>query len=193
MRTSILIIVFSFSFTTILFAQDFKRWGMSSNLVSDLVLFSPDIQLNYYMNQHSVVSVGGSYGWWNFSWRRKWVLQQWLVKAEYNYYLKDDYSFLGHHLGASAQTGQVDGKKNKSAKRGQITTAGLLYGYTWSPRKNLYFDAGIGFGYLYTFLHDYKYEPTKGYYCISHPTKHRFGLTNLNLSVIYRFNLKKKK
>jgi len=168
-------------------AQEIDKWGVKTNILSDIAL-TPDLQFEIYSGRNLSFSVGGAYGWWGFDWDRKNALQQWHIGAEAHYYLKKDYTFAGHHFGLGVQSGQFDLKRKENAKRGHFATAGLLYGYTWRLSDHFYLDAGLGLGYIYTFYHKYEYSPEYDRYCcINHPTKHLLGLTNLNVSIIYRF------
>lgn len=175
-----------------LFAQSISKWGIRTNSLSDIML-APDLRVDLYSGANLSFSAGGAYGWWGFDWDRKNALQQWHIGVDARYYLKKDYTFTGHHLGLGAQTGQFDFKRKEKAKRGQFATAGLLYGYTWRLSDYFYLDAGLGLGYIYTFYHKYEYSSEKDCYCCTgHPTKHLLGLTNLNVSIIYRFKGGKK-
>lgn len=168
-------------------AQNHKKAGISTNTLCDILL-SPDLSIEYYSGKNITLSIGGNYGWWGFGWDKKNAFQQWQINAEARYYFKKDYSFIGHHIGPGVQSGQFDFKHKEDAKRGQFTTAGLLYGYTWKLSDHFYLDAGVGVGYIYSFYHKYAYSPENDRYCCTnHPTKHLIGLTNLNLSIIYRF------
>lgn len=186
MRRELLISVFLL-IVSMASAQETTKWGVSTNVPMDLALLSPNLQGSFYFNRSSVISIGGSYGWWGFNWKQKQALQQWSVNIDYNHYLKTDATYKGHHVGASLQTGQYDRKRSESARRGQISTVGITYGYTWKLNNRFYIDAGAGVGYLYRFFHNYTPTEHCEYHCLSHEAKHRFSLTNFNVSIIYRF------
>lgn len=160
-------------------------------MLSDLLL-SPALKLEKTCKNHWIVSIGGSYGWWDFDWNTKYAYQQWHVAADVNRYLKNDSTYTGHRLGFGVKTGQFDVKRKENARRGHFATAGLLYGYTWRLNDRFYLDAGIGLGYVYKHDHKYTYNETKdAFCCLYHKTRHRFGVTDLSISLIYRFPQKK--
>ena len=189
-----IVLVFLFVFLQPFFGQDHTnvKWGISTNLPM-YVIVSPNLKAEIYFEKQFVLSTGGSYGWWGFDWDKKRRLQQWSVNLDGNYYFKDDESFTKHRIGLSLQTGQFDRKKNENARRGHFSTVGLLYGYTWKLRENLYLDAGLGFGYIYKHYHKYFFSVEDGRYCCAyHEAEHRGGITNLNVSLVYRFPQKSK-
>ncbi|MDL2277099.1 DUF3575 domain-containing protein [Parabacteroides sp. OttesenSCG-928-G07] len=184
----ILTVLLLVMYTGVLSAQYKERIGIKTNTLSDITL-SPNIDMNFYPGENVLFSIGGSYGWWGFDRDTKNAFQKWQVNAEVQYYTRKDSLFTGHHFGLGVQSGQFDVRwNNKDPQRGHFATAGLIYGYTWKLSDHFYLDAGLGVGYIYTFYHKYVYSPEYGHYCcINHPTKHGIGLTNLNLSLIYRF------
>lgn len=187
-RKSIAVSIFYLLTIPGLSAQDHNRWGVSTNALTDLFLLSPNIRADYYFGVQSVVSAGGSYGWWGQDWNKS--LQQWHVSLEYNHYLKKDRSYTGHRFGLGLTTGQYERRKDDDGRKGHYASVALLYGYTWSLKGNWYLDAGLGVGYLYRFYHRFKYHDTPDYHaycCTSHSTRHRFAPTGANVSFIYRF------
>jgi hypothetical protein len=165
------------------------RTGIATDLLRDII--APSIRLDMYLGERYVLSLTGSYGWWDFEWERKRALRLWDAGVAANYYLTGDGSFTGHRIGLGVRSGQFDAKKNEYGYRGHFTGVGVLYGHTWRLGGNdrWYLDAGLGLGYRYRFEHKYQYNEFPGTYCCqSHRATHRPALTEATVSFIYRFN-----
>ena len=102
-------------------------------------------------------SVGGDYGCWGFTGDQH-AFQNWRAGGEARYFFQPD-GFLKHSIGLRAEAGQFDARLKNMGRRGQLTTAGITYHYTWKLKKdkNWYLDAGIGAGFIYS--HYSKYIP----------------------------------
>lgn len=165
-----------------------SRWGLTTNALEDVALFSPNLHVNLYVGQRSVFTAGGGWGWWGQKWQKSF--QQWNLGAQYHFYLENDGRFLGHFVGAGFASGQRERHKNNDGTEGQWATAGVLYGYTWHLKRHWFLSADVGVGYSYSYLHKFyydDYDKDQRYHCHSHEAKHGFGLTSLSVSFNYRF------
>ncbi|MDL2231892.1 DUF3575 domain-containing protein [Porphyromonadaceae bacterium OttesenSCG-928-L07] len=173
------------SFVSVSAQERNLKWSLSTNVL-DVAMSGLNGKATVYLGSNHAISAGGSYAWWDYKWKRNWRFQHWAIMLDYDYYFKQDSSFIGHHIGASFQTGQYEYKRGDYAYRGHFSTAGLTYGYTWKLCTKWYLDAGVGLGYMYRFYHKFDLHNSK-YRCIRHEAKHQFTPTNAYISIAYRF------
>lgn len=70
-------------------------------------------------------------------------------------------------------------------------TAGVTGGYTFPMFSNFSFDLGLGLGYVHTDFERYEYyAPHNENRLTGRKIKNSFGITQVELSVAYHFNLK---
>lgn len=172
-----------------LHAQSSSKIGLRTNLASWLTL-APNLGAEIYFNKSYSITVDGSYGWWGFSGKQN-AFQTWSIGGEAAYWFKTDSSFSGHHLGLSVRSGQFDVKYGDTGRRGQASLAGIAYGYNWCIGNNWLIDAGLGIGYVRKKYDKYEWDDRfDDLHRIGKSTRNSFGMTDLHVSLIYRFPTK---
>lgn len=165
--------------------------SLKTNLLSWAVL-APNLQLECDFSRHYSISFGGGYGWWGFEGQQN-ALQSWTLAGSFDFYPDSEYSYTKHHIGIDVRGGQFDIKWGKTGRRGEYFTAGFLYGYTWHIRSSFFIDAGLGVGYIHSDYTKYRwYSPSNCFYSLEHVSKNVPGITQLKISLIYRFPKHKK-
>jgi len=173
--------------------KDSFRFAVRGNTFSWLTL-APHVEFDYFFQSHWDVSLGGAYGWWGFNGDQH-ALQTWKICTEGRYYFLPS-AYIGHSLGLRLETGQIDARLSKYGRRGQLSTIGITYAYTWKLGKTSrwYLDAGIGAGYIYAdYIKYVPYKPTECYHKLYRKYRSVPGLTNVSINISYRFPVKNKK
>lgn len=184
-KSIIIVIAFIFSSVALTLQAQTPRFGLRSNFLS-WVTISPNLGGEVYFLNHWSAAVDGSYGWWGFKGNKDY-LQNWSVGGDVNYWFRGG-DFIGHHLGLTVRGGQFDYKLGSIGRRGDALLAGINYGYTWHMAGNWFIDTGIGFGYNNLDYDKYSWdEGLNSKVNINSRERNLFGLTNLNVTFIYRF------
>jgi len=179
-----LIIILSFLFSTSIFAQ---RLALKTNLLYDATT-TPNLGLELAVSKHLTIDVSGNYNPWNFSNDRS--IKHWMVQPEFRYWLIEKYNkhFVGLH-GYYMDYFFRDVKLPMGMKRGMGYDGtgyggGISYGYQLylSPRWNMEFSAGFGYGYYEYDKYSLKEGDREylGLYSASY-----WGVTKVGISIVY--------
>lgn len=186
MYRKIFIILSALFFVKPVAAQN-SSFGLKTNLLSWAVL-EPNLQLEYGFAKHWAFTLGGGYGWWGFGGEQN-AVQLWNAGGCFQYYFSQTHPFTKHHLGVSFQGGQFDVKWGQTGRRGDFKTAGIVYGYTWQINRSFLIDAGLGAGFIHTDYTKYRwFSQTDCFARLEKISRRTPGLTQLNVSFIYRFH-----
>lgn len=170
--------------------EETPRIALSSNLISWATL-APNIGMEVYIGKKFSIIADGSYGMWNYP-HTYGSLQTWSAGGEARYWLQTrEYGFRRTYIGLSVRGGEYDLYDTRNGHKGEALLAGLTAGYRFSLRNNWFIDAGLGLGYIHTRYDRYFWNRRFGTYEFNgEHTRNVFGLTNLYVSLVYRFPTK---
>ena len=151
-------------------------------------LLAPNLGVEVFVSPRLSLALDGVYGWWGYP-DGNTIIENWSIGGEARYWLHPDGRYLGHHLGLGIRSGQYDVAWNDPGRRGQFTLAGINYGHTWVLRRRWTVDAGLGLGYVRAKYDKYQWHPDTRCYerLAAGRVKNTFGLTDLHVSISYRF------
>lgn len=158
--------------------------AIKTNLLYDAALL-PNLEVEWLINPHWSVSVEGAVAWWKNDSRHKYY-QLAYVSPEVRYHIRPRGRWHGMYVGAFAGGGLYDLENGGTGYRGEGGFGGVSFGYMWTVRKRLLFDAEVGVGYMGT---QYKeYEPRDGHYLYMRTkTLNYFGPLKLKFSIGWLF------
>lgn len=173
--------------------------GLRTNLPSWLVL-SPSLGADISWNGRYMAVVDGSYGNWDISESSSNAIRLSSVGVEgrryfsagngETWYNPTGGKYRGLYMGIDGRYIRFNTKLSKTNREGNMYTAGLLVGYTFHIRSNWVVDASIGAGYVHREYDRYKwYPPAEDYRGLGLRKIDGLGLTNLSVSLAYRFKL----
>lgn len=174
--------------------------GVRSNLLSWAFL-SPSIGADVSWNGRFMAVVDGSYGDWGVPSGSVYVVRLSSIGAEARRYFSRSgdecwYNprggkYFGLYMGIDARYTRFDTRTPSKSYEGNMYTAGVLVGYTFHTlASNWVVDASIGAGYVHREYDSYKwYPPANDYRGLGLKKKKGPGLTNLSVSLAYRFKL----
>lgn len=171
-------------------AQDDRRpvrVALTTNTLP-YALLAPNLGVEVFVSPRLSLALDGVYGWWGYP-DGNTIIENWSIGGEARYWLRPDGRYLGHHLGLGIRSGQYDVAWNDPGRRGQFTLAGINYGHTWVLRRRWTVDAGLGLGYVRAKYDKYQWHPHTRCYerLAAGRVKNTFGLTDLHVSISYRF------
>lgn len=167
--------------------KDTPRWSLSSNLLSWATL-APNVGAEVYFAGRWSVAFDGSFGMWGFG-TDKTATQTWSVGGELRRWLQTShYGQRRTWVGVSVRGGEFDENFFSPGRRGSALLAGATVGYRfWLPRR-WRVDASLGLGYVHLdydkYFHNRRFDVWE---LEGHRTTDRFGLTNLNVALVYLF------
>lgn len=178
-----LIIVLSFLCT---FCGTAQFLALKSNLLYDATT-TPNLGVELGLNKHLSFDLSGNYNPWNSGNRS---IEHWMVQPELRYWPIERFNqhFIGVH-GYYLDYIFKDiwlpmGMERGIAYDGTGYGAGISYGYQLylSPRWNLEFSAGFGYGYYKYDKYEVKEEMSEylGLYKTSY-----WGVTKVGISIVY--------
>lgn len=162
-------------------------------------LLSPSLGVDVTFGQRYLLTVDGSYGKWGLDSDEKGVNVN-TVGGDIRRYFSDGTegsfgnphggAYRGFYLGASCRYVDFDFYLSKKGYNGDFLMAGIKTGYTFRLRGNWSIDTGIGCGYVQRNYVRYSfYKPAQMDRKVADVEKNTFGLTELNVALVYRFNL----
>lgn len=145
----------------------------------------PNLELEWHCHDRWSVAVEGDIAWWGrYSEQKSYRL--WLIDAEARHWIKPRAPWHGLYVGLFAGGGLYDLQNGDTGKYGGGTLAGASLGYMWPIGRHLSLEAGIGAGYLYTRIKEYRtYEGHHLY--LRTKELHYFGPLKLKFSLAWRF------
>lgn len=166
------------------------RIALSSNLLSWATL-APNIGIEVYIGKGFSLNIDGSYGMWDYSHTRG-SLQTWSTGGEARYWLQTrQYGLRRTYIGLSVRGGEYDLFDSKDGHKGEAILAGFTAGYRFILHNHWFLDAGLGLGYIHTRYDRYFWNKRFGTYEFNgEHSRNVFGLTNLYVSLVYRFPTK---
>lgn len=201
MNIRIILISALLALTTITRAQSVRvdGVGLRTNLLSWAVL-SPSLGVDIAWNNRYMLVADGSYGDWHLSDDDMGVrLSSIGVEARRYFsngskevwYNPGGSNYFGLYTGIDARYIRFNANFGEKNREGNMYTAGLLLGYTFHTLNSHWVvDASFGFGYVHREYDKCKwYPPANDYRSLGLKKMDGPGLTNLNVSLAYRFKL----
>lgn len=106
-------------------------------------------------------------------------------------FFKGDGEFQGFYLGLQARWIHFNLRNKEPYRHGNMYTAGLLGGYTFVNTRHFGVDVNVGVGYQHRKYDNYIwYFPDDLPLYRDRTTENKFGLTQADVTLVYRFNLK---
>lgn len=160
------------------------RLAIKNNLVFDAILM-PNLELEWLASDRWSVALEGNIAWWgNYANERSYRVC--IISPEVRRWIKPRAPWHGMYVGIFAGGGWYDLEKGVPGYRGEGGMAGLSFGYMWPVGKHLLFEAGIGAGYMYTRLKEYR--PYEGHHLYLRTRDIQyFGPLKLKFSIAWRF------
>lgn len=171
--------------------------GIRTSFLSWAML-SPSLGADISWNSRYLLAVDGSYGDWKISHDTR-TLRLSTAGAEIRRYFSNGEAigvnpnggaYRGMYLGIDGRYIKFDNTLRSTGNEGHFVTAGLVVGYTFRLRGNWAVDASAGCGWVWKDYNRYKsYAPAGKDRRIGTVKENGFGLTNLNVALVYKFNL----
>lgn len=174
--------------------------GLRTNLPA-WILLSPSLGADISWNSRYMLVVDGSYGDWNLDQDKEGIrLSSIGVEArryfsagadsEKKWYNPAGGRYNGLYAGIDARYLRFNTNLSGKHREGNMYTAGVLAGYTFHTASNWVIDTSIGLGYVHREYDSYKwYPPANDDRGLGLKKKNGLGLTNLSVSLAYRFKL----
>lgn len=160
--------------------------ALTTNLASWATL-APNLGIEYGFARRWSIAADGSWGYWGGD-VGKQLLQSWSVGAGARYWLQAGrWGFRRTHIGVAVRYGKFDTKLLcDHNQRGMALLVGPTVGYRFVLPHRWQVDAGLGLGYVRTDADRYfwnsRFDRNE---LIDHRLLHRFGVTDLHVSIIY--------
>lgn len=161
--------------------------AVKSNLVHDALL-TPDLGVELSIKRRFSVSVSGVYAWWSNQERHHY----WRIRGgvlEMRLWLGDkcrERALTGHHVGVYGSAHDYDFEFGGTGWQSPQMTYGVGVGYGYSLRINQRLNLDMGLRVGYSAGQMIKYKPQCGeYVCISHSNRRYFGLTGLEVTLVW--------
>lgn len=167
-------------------ASDVKhRLALKTNLLYDAILF-PNLEFEWMFNKHWSVGIEGDVAWWKPAFTRVYRLA--IISPEVKYHIRPSGPWHGMYVGLFAGGGLYQLEHKHEGYKGEGGMGGVSFGYMWPVGKHLFFEAGIGAGYMST---RYKvYQSLDGHKLYTHTkTLKYFGPLKLKFSIAWRFDI----
>lgn len=166
--------------------------AVKSNLLYDATT-TVNIGIERELSPRWSLDLSGNYNGWNLG-DRKW--KHWLVQPEIRWWLGD--SFERHYFGIHLHGGRLNlghlpfggFSLRNYYRQGWFYGAGISYGYQWKLGNRWKMEAGIGLGYARFDYEEYGCSICGGK--LGEGADNYWGVTKLNLSLIYVLSLKKR-
>lgn len=158
--------------------------ALKTNLLFYAALM-PNIELEYLFHDNWSIAATGNIAWW----AKESALKSYRVgtlDAEMRYWIKPRAPWHGFYVGLFAGGGIYDLENKGTGYQGKGVMTGISCGFMWPISRNLSFETGIGGGYMYTRVKEYK--PFEGHY-VYQRTKALgyYGPLKLKFSFVWRF------
>lgn len=166
---------------------DQPRWSFGTNLLSWATL-APSLGAEVYFGSRWSAAVDGSFGMWGFGTSRT-AFQTWSAGGELRYWLQARrYGNRRTWVGLSVRGGEFDENFFSPGRRGNALLAGATVGYRFILPRRWRVDASLGLGYVHTSYDKYHHNTRFNVWELDgHHTHNGFGLTNLNVGLVYLF------
>ena len=166
---------------------DTPRWSLGSNLLSWATL-APNLGAEVYFGGRWSAAVDGSFGMWGFG-TRQTATQTWSAGGELRYWLQTPrYGQRRTWVGVSVRGGEFDENFFSPGRRGNALLAGATVGYRFILPGRWRVDAALGLGYTHFDYDKYFHNPRFDTWELEgHRTTDGFGLTHLNVGLVYLF------
>ena len=167
---------------------DQPRWSLSTNLLSWATL-APNLGAEVYWGSRWSAAVDGSFGLWGFG-TDKAAFQTWSAGGEVRYWLQARrYGFRRTWVGLAVRGGEFDENFFTDGRRGNALLAGATVGYRFIlPGRHWRVDTSLGLGYTRFDYDRYHHNTRFDVWELDGHTLHQgFGLTHLNVALVYLF------
>lgn len=166
--------------------------GLKTNLLYGMVTKTPNLGIEFAIQEKSTFEVWGAYNPWNLNGHsnNNKKIVHWIIEPEWKHWFCS--AFNGHYIGLHglgshyniSQTEVPFMFDKKYRYQGYLVGGGVSYGYQWILGKRWNLEASIGFGGAY--MNYNKYECQRcGFEIEKDKRRIYFGPTKANISVIY--------
>lgn len=115
----------------------------------------PNAELEWLINDRWSVALEGDLAWWgDYSCDKSYRIA--VISSEVRRWIKPRVPWHGMYVGLFAGGGLYDLMNGSPGYYGEGVMTGASFGYIWPIGKRLSLEAGIGAGYMYTRVKEYK-------------------------------------